>query len=79
MCVCVGVCVCVSTAMYIFIKPLEDDRSKHVVARVTKLIVILLFLLTLYPVVQTDIRGHYATSRKVAGSSPDEVDFFQFT
>jgi hypothetical protein len=24
-------------------------------------------------------RGHYTTSRKVAGSSPDEVDFFQFT
>jgi hypothetical protein len=24
--------------------------------------------------------GHYATSRKVTGSSPDEVDFFfQFT
>jgi hypothetical protein len=23
--------------------------------------------------------GHYATSRKVAGTSPDEVDFFQFT
>jgi hypothetical protein len=23
--------------------------------------------------------GHSATSRKVAGSSPDEVDFFQFT
>jgi hypothetical protein len=22
---------------------------------------------------------HYATSRKVAGSSPDEVDYFQFT
>jgi hypothetical protein len=22
---------------------------------------------------------HYATSRKVAGSSPDEVDFFHFT
>jgi hypothetical protein len=22
---------------------------------------------------------HYATSRKVAGSNPDEVDFFQFT
>jgi hypothetical protein len=21
---------------------------------------------------------HYATSRKVTGSSPDEVDFFQF-
>jgi hypothetical protein len=23
--------------------------------------------------------GHYATSRKVAGSSLDDVDFFQFT
>jgi hypothetical protein len=23
--------------------------------------------------------GHYATSRKVARSSPDEVDFFQLT
>jgi hypothetical protein len=23
-------------------------------------------------------RGHAATSRKVAASSPDEVDFFQF-
>jgi hypothetical protein len=25
------------------------------------------------------IQHHYATSRKVAGSSPDEVDFFQLT
>jgi hypothetical protein len=25
------------------------------------------------------VLGHYATSRKVAGSSPDEVGFFQFT
>jgi hypothetical protein len=27
----------------------------------------------------TVLSRHYATSRKVAGSSSDEVDFFQFT
>jgi hypothetical protein len=27
---------------------------------------------------QLNLLGHYATSWKVAGSSPDEVDFFRF-
>jgi hypothetical protein len=31
-----------------------------------------------FPSFFTDYWGHYATSRKVAGSSPDEVNFFQF-
>jgi hypothetical protein len=32
-------------------------------------------LLTTNIRVLTKLRGHYATNRKVAGSSPDEVDF----